>query len=573
MHKESFQNAAGKARSNYSSPDDEVSPIQSKRLQGFSEKELIPVMAKNRWRFEGLFILLLVPTAFFVFALQWTKAAGPQWTNNNFENSYPYLFNSLLILQGRPPVHIDHPGTTTQVFGALCLRVSERGSNEKIVDRALSQPEKAIRTIHRAMLFLLVLSLYGCGLWAYRATGSLMSGFLAQLPVFLFQIVGRYCVWYGSDLMVIVFGVVALAALCILIKERLTSRPSIAVVLVLAVACGLGIATKLTFFPIAILGFLLCRGFKDRMIYCVCMCLSIALGLVPIYSKLHYVFAWIVALASHTGHYGSGSVGFIDQHQFLSDVTVLLVSEPILPILSLGGAILSVLLYCCSGTPRPNLNKPDLLLITVALPFGQIIGFMLIAKHANVHYLIPLLLTVGLNLYFLWLVVLSAATPTRRRIFSLGFYVLLAAICVFSARRQLPVLEQIKDARIADTTAYHEAVKLGKNVLRVDYYRSSSPEFAEYFADSFAGHTFGAKLEKKYPEVMFFNIFGERFETFTKFIQPKEFLASHAEFLAFGNSNMDLAGPRGLMTEGGRYALSLELSEGGNRIYKLVRKP
>src|SRR5262249_40021043 len=107
-------------------------------------------MMQIRWYFEGLLILLLVPTAFFILALQCRKAAGPQWTNNNFENSYPYLFNSLLILQGHPPVHIDHPGTTTQVFGALCLRVFERGSNQQIVDRALSHPERAIRTIHRS---------------------------------------------------------------------------------------------------------------------------------------------------------------------------------------------------------------------------------------------------------------------------------------------------------------------------------------------------------------------------------------------------------------------------------------
>jgi hypothetical protein len=279
------------------------------------------------------------------------------------------------------------------------------------------------------------------------------------LPVLLFYIIRRYCVWYGSDLMVIVFAVVAVAALCILIKERLNGQPSVMVVLMLAVACGLGIATKLTFFPVAILGFLLCRGSKDRMIYVGGVCVAIAAGLIPIYSELNRIFVWIVALATHTGHYGSGSAGFIEQHQFLSDVNVLLVSEPLLPVLSVGPVILGVVLYCCSGTPRPNLKYLDFLWIAVALSFGQIIGFVLIAKHANVHYLIPLLLTVGLNLYFLWLVVSSAATATSRRIYSLGFYVLLVAVCIFSSRRQLPLLEQLKDARIADTTAYHEAAK------------------------------------------------------------------------------------------------------------------
>lgn len=526
-------------------------------------------MMKTRWYFEGLLILLLVPTAFLIFALQYTKAAGPQWTGNNFENSYPYLFNALLILKRRPPTHIDHPGTTTQIFGAMCLRVFERGSTQKIVDRALSRPERAIRTIHRSMLFLVMISLCGCGLWAYRTTGSLMSGFLVQLPVLLFKIISRYSVWYGSDLMVIVFTVVSVAALCILINQRLTGQPSASVVMVLAAACGLGIVTKLTFFPVALLGFLLCRGLKHRMLYVGGVCVAMAAGLIPIYSKLNREFLWVVALATHTGHYGSGSVGFIEQHQFLTDVNVLVVWEPLLPVLSVGPIILGLVPYWCSGTPGPNLKYCDFLWIAIALSGGQILGFILVAKHANVHYLIPLLLTVSVNAYLLWLVVLSAVTPIRKIIYRLGFYVLLIAICVFSIRQQWPLLEELKNARLADTNAYHEATRLGKDILRVDYYRCSSPEFAERFADSYASNFFAAKLEKKYPEAMFFNLFNERFETFTLSMEPKEFFAGHAEFLAFGNRNLELPGPRGVITADGRYALKLEWNEGENRIYKL----
>jgi hypothetical protein len=329
----------------------------------------------------------------------------------------------------------------------------------------------------------------------------------------------------------------------------------------------------LTFFPIPILGFLLCRGLKHRTLYSLCVCLSIALGLIPIYSELHYILGWIVALATHTGHYGSGTVGFIEPHQFLSDITVLLISEPALPIVSLGSVILGVFLYCISGTPRPVLNYPDFLLIALTLPIGQLVGFILIAKHANVHYLIPLLLTVGLNAYFLWLIVSSAVRPITRSIYTFGFYFLLVALCIFAAHWQIPLLALLKDARISDTTAYHRAAQSGKNLIRVDYYRASSPAFAEFFADSFARQAFGAELEKRNPQSTFFNIFTERLETFTKFIEPHEFFASHAAFLAFGNRNIDLPIPRGLITEGGSFALSLEWSEGENRMYKLSRKP
>jgi len=572
MHKESFQRASAKHEDSRFLTGDRDPAIRLNRLREFIGEGFDSVVCTGRRSLAAVLILSLIPVAFLVLELQLTKATGPQWTNYNFENSYPYLFNSLLILKGRPPAHIDHPGTTTQVFGALCLRLFQRGSNEKIIDRALKDPEKAIRTIHRLMLFVVALSMYGCSLWTCVATKSLMSGFLVQLPVLFFQIICRYSIWYGSDLFVIFFAVIALAALCILIKQRLTDRPSVAVVLILALACGLGIATKLTFFPIAILGFFLCCGLKHRMIFCAGVAFSTAIALLPIYSELHYIFAWVVALATHTGLYGTGSVGFIDQHQFSADVSVLIRSEPILPFLVLGSIIAGVFLYCRSHFTGSNLSKRDFFWIAAALPIGQALGFVLIAKHANVHYLIPLLLTVGLNLYFLWFVLLAARTLTELTIYRLGFYLLLIVCCFFTLRRQLDLFPELKGNQIADTTAYREASTLAKNVPLVGYYRSSSPQFAEYFADGFAAHVFCVQLERKYPGAMFYNIFADQFETWTKFTQPKEFFAAHAEFLAFGNSSIDLLQPRTVMTGNGRYALSLMWSKGGNRIYKVFRK-
>jgi len=44
----------------------------------------------------------IIPVAFLVVALQLTEASGPQWLGSNFENNYMYLFNSLLIADGKP---------------------------------------------------------------------------------------------------------------------------------------------------------------------------------------------------------------------------------------------------------------------------------------------------------------------------------------------------------------------------------------------------------------------------------------------------------------------------------------
>lgn len=111
-----------------------------------------------RWRlipgrqFRLALGLGIVPTIFFFVAFQLTKACGPTWLSNKFENNYPYLFNSLLLVDGHSPSWIDHPGTITQIFGAAILRLTEPGSRDHIVTPVLDNPDKFIKRTQRSLL-------------------------------------------------------------------------------------------------------------------------------------------------------------------------------------------------------------------------------------------------------------------------------------------------------------------------------------------------------------------------------------------------------------------------------------
>ena len=89
-------------------------------------------------------LFLVIPVVFFVAVAQLTRAKGPQWLAFSFENPYNYLMNSLLLVNGRAPSSIEHPGTTTQVFGATVLRLSSTKSADDLVASVLQHPEKHI---------------------------------------------------------------------------------------------------------------------------------------------------------------------------------------------------------------------------------------------------------------------------------------------------------------------------------------------------------------------------------------------------------------------------------------------
>src|SRR5260370_17122414 len=85
------------------------STILLEQLGSYSVRlQWLPRIAKN---LPGALLLLVVPAVFLFVTVQLTRVSGPQWLGENFENSYPYLFNSLLLVTKQIPAWIYHPGT------------------------------------------------------------------------------------------------------------------------------------------------------------------------------------------------------------------------------------------------------------------------------------------------------------------------------------------------------------------------------------------------------------------------------------------------------------------------------
>ena len=126
-------------------------------MHEFAKK--FPLWLKSRALASPL-VFLVIPVLFLVTVCQLTKAKGPQWLPFTFENPYNYLFNSLLLVKGQAPHSIDHPGTTTQVLGAIVLRASSLVSNDDLIKSVLEHPEHYIQNLHWALLIFTVLVLW-----------------------------------------------------------------------------------------------------------------------------------------------------------------------------------------------------------------------------------------------------------------------------------------------------------------------------------------------------------------------------------------------------------------------------
>jgi hypothetical protein len=478
----------------------------------------------------------VIPAVFLFVTLQLTKASGPHWLGSNFENSYPYLFNSLLLVKNKTPQMIAHPGVPTQAFGAIILRASVPGRTDKVVKTVLDNPEEFIKRIQRSMLIFTVFCLWIFPWLTAIYIGSCFSGFLVQVLSLFFVTLLRYAIWFGSDLMLVPFCIAGVCLCMILNHQRWSDKQQQWTLVLAGVVCALGVVTKLTFFPLVFIIFACCSGLRNRLRVMVSFTAAAGLALIPIYPKMAELSAWVFGIATHTGFYGSGDVGFIRVDTYCPIIANMLAVEPMVAWIPTLTTLTIVILSALGRLFERKSADWALLWTSVGLFALQLFSFLLVAKHANHHYFIPIYLSVALNLVLLWQFSISGARPKLLRIFSVIVLIGLLGWGLCDAARKVREtyfnLHEWADEQVA---LYKRVSAKVPSDLRIDYYRSPSPRFAECFGDDFAGRYFAPFLERKYPCALFYNIFNGMFQSFSAFLPRTEVLAQHDHLYFFGN--------------------------------------
>jgi hypothetical protein len=486
-------------------------------------------------------LFLLIPVVFVISVAELTKAKGPQWLPFTFENPYNYLFNSLLLLKGQAPYSIQHPGTTTQVFGAIVLRASSLKSTDDLISSVLHYPEKHIQLLHRALLIFTTFVLWLAPWITALALRNYLVGLLIQLPTLFYSYLLWYGVLFGPDLMVVPFSIAAVCCCALLVapcgsvtrlavifgigKEsdgasstRLIRIPLLAAVT--GLVCALGVVTKLTFFPLILISLLYCLRRRNLLTFTVAFILGLAVALLPIYSQLPVLLTWTFNLGIHSGRYDSGAIGLPDAGAYLSFLSDVLENQAlvaIIPIVSISVVILLSFL-ARKQAPANRIDWPTSLCLLAI----QAISFFVIVKEAGIHYLIPLSLTTGLNLVFLFQACRSVERSPFKK--AVGWIALLGLIALGAKdfiEKTPATYADLRKQKLDLLRLYRHAKDITQNDVRVDYFFSDSPIYPLCYGNAWAGGAFGPLLASIYPNLLFFNVYNGQFHTFTQWITPE----------------------------------------------------
>jgi hypothetical protein len=487
--------------------------------------------------------LAMVPLAFFLVTARLTKVTGPTWLSDNYEHNYSYLFSSLRLLDGAPLVYLDHPGVTTAIFGAAVLG-AEGGAREIITERVLNDPDRAIKVMQRAQLILTVLALW-IGPWLTSVyAGRWAIGLLLQLPCLFFATTLRYTAEFSSDATVIPVSIIGFCFVVLLLYQRRKGAQPLWSIAGAGLVAGLGMATKLDFFPVVILLLAFCLGFKNRVVFAGAMVLTLAVVLIPAYPNLGHLASWNIAVLTHTGTYGTGASGFIQSDILWAGIRRMLTEEPSIgwvPLL----ATIATLGLVLAGRIQGVVSVHKGIAQTALVLFGlQMVGFLMVAKHAGPHYLIPLYHSLGLNL-IIWY---EAAIANRNAapVFLCGMASLCLMVgwalkdCAYTTSRLYQIFNIARKELVA---FYHRTETLTRGELRLDYSRASSPEFAVWSGDEENDRYFGPRLQKRFPNALCCVLEGDdgdsnpnlKFSTYTQDLDPAVVLQGRDRLYLFGN--------------------------------------
>jgi hypothetical protein len=451
--------------------------------------------------------LLPVPLLLLAAALATLESRGPFWLGTNSDPSYAYALNSLRLVEGRAPTHLDHPGLTVQLLGAAVFRTSHRlTGGGPLADDVLARPETYLRTTARTFLVLFTGSLFLLGLAVFALTERWRLAWIAQLgpllsPSVLFELTD-----VKPEPILYLIATLLAAAIGAALAVRDPDRSPFPVLF--GALVGLGIATKLTALPLLVGPMLLHRTWRARFLCGLTAAGAFVLCALPAWPNWGLGARFVWRLSSGTGLYG-GAVLADARPYFVQWKRVGIEEAPFLLVLGLAlAAVLRGRRSLAGTAPARVLRAIVALLATAAAQIA------LVAKHPyQPRYLVPALALGGL---------LCALVPYALRPSGIGRHDRAAVVvAVFGlAALQVPRFltrdAQLREAAACQIQARAHAVASGCRI--VSYYRGSSPAFALFHADVAAGGLFRDRLRRSFPAEVFVDPAGLR--TFAGRLHP-----------------------------------------------------
>jgi hypothetical protein len=451
-------------------------------------------------RFAAL-LLLILPLLMSALSLEFKRDQGPYWAANKADPSYYYLLGSLAYATGKPSMCCLTPGVTVQVNGAWVLRLSHLIiGNDNFVSDVLHDPEVYAAILGFEQTLLYAAAMFAAGWIVYRRTQQLELALLMQTPVFFNE--GNF-LWLSPIAPEALLYGTAILLSALAVAQAVDSGRRRFFWLAFGVLTGVGLATKITYLPAAILPLLLLESWMALIGYLLTAAVSFAAISIPHWETIANALFFWNQLLHRQGLHGSGAEGRPHLADLGPVAAAYFRSDPFFT---------AMFLLCLCGTVWIVWGKresPRRLL--VALTICELLQIGLASRQFSLRYLSPAYAMLAAHAVVLAFC-LGRMGPRAARIVRWGCVV---GVALLAAARGSAVHTTARQLREARRDSQH--VVLGILAMRpgaVAYYGANSVPFSLHFGNVWVYRAFARELNDLYPKMLFWDAYRRTFENF-----------------------------------------------------------
>ncbi|MBK8553824.1 MAG: hypothetical protein IPL53_23345 [Ignavibacteria bacterium] len=498
-----------------------------------------------------------------------------------FDPAYAYLFNSLNLSQfkGYGVAHVDHPGTTVQIAGAMVIKAVYFFSGEEndIAVDLIKRPEYYISCIVYSFIFFTCICDYLLGFFAYRKLKKISIPLILQLTPFVSPTVYDHIADLSSESFLIpsVLLFISVAFSCASENEIREKNRSIYILLFVLVS-GFGLATKLTFFPLMVIPVLLMRKLKSSILYLIGSVAVFLIFVSPAISETNIArfSEWITGIVSHSGQYGTGPKYVIHGESFTQNIFKIFSYELHFDIIYLLLLFAFIMQFIPKIRMKFGNNKYTSLLNGIFI--AMTIYIIIISKHFEYHYLIPVYMLCIPALICIYFVSENIISEVNRKKTFTVLCILISIYMIFQLFHLFSEFSYYSERR-DETKALEEFRE--KNYPDIPYITGtiSTTEYSLYFGAGYSGkgsNAYTPIINDLYPDYILFNKYGNVFQHPAS-DSPKDILL-RSDKIIFRSDEIELLKPFEekikLLLETDKISLKeIYRNKNGEMLYEVIR--
>lgn len=471
-------------------------------------------------------LLLFIPTFFLWIGLQFDR------TKYGTDPESAYLMNGLNIATLHSVGHYDNPGTTVQIYSAALIRVTHllRNSGDDIETDVLKHPEYYIEMLRHSIIILNAMLLLAAGLATFLLLQNIWAALILQVAPFVSATLIEEMFTKVAPEPFLFFATFILAIGMFAYCRK--KEPALAkFAIFFGILTGFGIATKLTFLPMAVIPLLLLRDRKNILKYIIITAIAFIFFTLPAVKGYPHMAAWFFNLGTHSGTYGQGSNTIIDPSAYMHSLAAITKNNAALIITMVPATVLVLVLFRKKIHELPVKSSVEFRSI-LAILLAQILGILMVAKHYHSnHYLFPALSLVGAACIFFGLLIGKTLEEKSHQAAKIFWPLLLLAIVTMSFTNRKYLTEAQLGYRLSNNSTDSTMQLLDnqyKDFAKVYYYPTSFNLYSSLrWGNVYARQQHTPVLEKLYPEGLFFDIRNGSFQRWETNISPSDFIAGY----------------------------------------------